>query len=227
VADELGIKPCRLFIDKCAIMTYFTSQSKEGTYSSLSPRIVLKDRRCPFLQDNRCTIYNNRPFICRLFPYRALSALESIRAISAEEEKEELGRFKRSCSGLKRSHQITPDEEKNYLKDKESIQKEMFYTLDLFKRYVDISQLSSSDIERLSFQIDNDDLGTGIHSIFVGWEEKIANILENDEGLGQLLETDKQLLGVLCRCELYDRKTANPMFARLTEGQNIQRGDIS
>ena len=107
-----------------------------------------------------------------------------------------MGRLKRSCSGLKRSHQITPDEEKNYLKDKESIQKEMFYTLDLFKRYMDISQLSSSDIERLSFQIDNDDLGTGIHSIFVGWEEKIANILENDEGLRQLLETHRQLVRI-------------------------------
>ncbi len=45
----------------------------------------------------------------------------------------------------------------------------------------------------------------------------MANILDNDESLRQLLETDKQVLSSLAKDELYGWKIANPMFVRLAE----------
>ena len=168
----------------------------EGRASTpaLAPELSSKDSPCPLLRDNECTIYDNRPFICRLLPHRTLSAVESTRASSPREGKEELERLKRSCPGLKWSHYIQPDEKDNYLKEKEIIEKEMLCTLSLFDSCVGISRLSSSDVERLCLLIDTDVLGTGIHSIFFDWEEKTVNIPGNDEGLGQLLETHKRLV---------------------------------
>jgi len=33
------------------------------------PEMVKKNGRCIFLSSNRCTIYENRPLICRFYPF--------------------------------------------------------------------------------------------------------------------------------------------------------------
>ena len=152
--------------------------------------------------------------------------MESTKASSPKEGKEELERLKRSCPGLKRSHYIQPDEKDNCLKEKEIIEKEMLCTFGLFDSCVDISRLSSSGVERLCLLIDTDEPGTGIHSIFVDWEEKTVDIPGNDEGLGQLLETHKRLVGCSARDGVYEQGRANSMFVKLREEWNSQ-GDNS
>ncbi len=60
---------------------------------------------CPYLKDNRCTIYNKRPLVCRVFPFEFAYPFPSIRLCPLGKKiSEELGKLKReleqeSCGG--------------------------------------------------------------------------------------------------------------------------------
>ncbi len=54
-AIYLNINPSNIIYDK-----------KSKTYVNIS--YFMKNQPCPFLKDNKCSIYNHRPIVCRSFP---------------------------------------------------------------------------------------------------------------------------------------------------------------